>query len=430
MSAANSWKTFLAALLACACAQGAEANQLTNALDEAVGKKQGGGGAPPAGEWVDAWAAAPQGPYPSGCGGPFPAKDLFTLNGALEQSIRMVVKPSVGGIALRLRFSNVYGDRDLTLGHTTLARRPGGGRAIDTGSLRDVTFGGQVKAVLKPGTERLSDPVSISFAAEEDLAVSTHVTGGSGKITWHSDGLMASFVTRTGRGDKTAEASGGSFTDLTTSYFFLVGAQAFDPAESSSLVAIGDSITDGAGSTPGGADRWLDVLGDRLRAAGKPLGTINAGISCNAVTYTSASGGLGGEARFTRDVLARTRVSDVFVFEGTNDIASGGVTSAQALTGALARMATAARQHGARVTGATLIPRPADGDPAHESLRREINTWIRSTTVFDTIVDFDAVVRDPMDPSRIAEPFDRDGIHPNSAGHAAMGRAAAVALGS
>jgi lysophospholipase L1-like esterase len=158
------------------------------------------------------------------------------------------------------------------------------------------------------------------------------------------------------------------------------------------------------------------------------VGNLNAGISCNALTYTSSQGGLGAEARFERDALNRTSVSHAIVFAGTNDIAAGAASSAGQVTAALERMAAKARARGVRVLGATLIPRPADRDPAHEAIRRQVNDWIRTSGAFDGVLDFDAVLRDPADPSRMRADYDLDGVHPNAAGHGAMAQSIDLTL--
>lgn len=376
--------------------------------------------------WVDAWQAAPQGPYPAGCGGPFPSRTLFPLDEAVGQSFRMVVRPSLGGTAVRVRLSNLYGSRTLTLGRTTLARRSGTGPGIDTGSLRELRFGGAAEVKIPAGAEVLSDAVALSVPALAELVVSTHVKGAGGAITWHADGLTTSYVTRTGNGDRTTDASGASYSDTTASYFYLTGVQVLHPGRGTAVVALGDSITDGAGATRDADNRWLDVLGDRLRAEGRDLATINAGISCNNLTSGSSDGGASGEARFARDVLDRQGVAYAIVLHGSNDVATG--QSAATITGALSRLADAARARGVRVLGGTLLPRSGDITPAREAVRRQVNDWIRTTPAFAGVIDFDAALRSASDPGRMAAVYDLDGVHPNAAGHAAMGRAVDLAL--
>jgi lysophospholipase L1-like esterase len=203
------------------------------------------------------------------------------------------------------------------------------------------------------------------------------------------------------------------------SYVVLTGLEVRTAAPARAIVALGDSITDGGGAPP--ESRWAGVLSHRLRAAGLGYSVVNAGIACNDLTMTSQLGGLRTADRLKADVLDRVGVSHVILFEGTNDI-YGGVPARQ-VTDALSALAVRIRAAGLRVIGATIIPRDAPPSPALDAVRRAVNTWIRGARVFDGVIDFDAVIRSADDPSRMNPAYNGDNIHPNVAGHIAMGDA-------
>jgi lysophospholipase L1-like esterase len=269
----------------------------------------------------------------------------------------------------------------------------------------------------------LSDALDMDVDRDHDLAVSIAV-GSSGALTWHVYADTDVYATAAGSGDRTTETSGRSYAGKLGSYVVLTGLQVHAPSSAGAIVGFGDSITDGGGAAPG--KRWLDVLGGRLRKAGRAVGTLNAGIACNSLTLANRDSGPKAPDRLDIDVLNRAGVDDVIVFEGTNDVYAG--VSAERVIAALTDLATRIRTAGKRVIGATLIPRQDAPSPSRDAVRRAVNDWIRSTKEFDGVIDFDAVIRSPRNVDDFKPVYLGDDIHPNAAGHIAMGNAISLRL--
>jgi len=397
--------------------------------------------APAAGErqaWVGAWSAAPYGPYPLG-----PLSDLLPVplppelplppvpsllpgNQAVDQSFRMVVRPTLGGERLRLRLSNLVGDRPLRIGPVRVARRLAG-PALVPGSDRPVLFGGRAEVLIEPGAEAVSDAVDFAYAVGTDLAVSFQVIGESGPITWHAVSFALNYVGLPYLGDSTADPAGLSFPQPTLGWFFLSGIDVLAPQSPGAIVAIGDSITDGAYSVPETHTRWTDWFAARLRAAGVGMAVLNQGINSN--TVTRARDGFAGPAavdRFDRDVLGRDGVRAVVIFEGTNDLASG--VPAEEIHAAIRQLARRARDAGLCVVVGTIPPRmdvALGWEPGSmEPQRQRLNELIRADGSFDALADFEAALSLPGMPS-LPNPalYFPDLLHPNSVGFAALAEA-------
>jgi lysophospholipase L1-like esterase len=384
----------------------------------------GGWAQAPARHWVGTWAAAPQ---PSE--GPRSELD--------NQTVRMMVRVSIGGSQLRLRFSNRFGRQADTLGDVRVALA-GAGSSIVPGSGRQVTFSGQDSFTLPPGSEALSDPVALAVPALTRLAVSVYAPVFTGAATWHALADERGYIA--GHGDFAAAAAFPPDAEMTTHWFWLDGIDVAAPPSARAAVAFGDSITDGYQSTVGADRRWPDVMAQVLDAPGRggDVGVLNEGISGNRILHDQA--GPSALARFGRDVLAQNGVTAVILLEGINDIGwpdeKGGRYAAQAVTAAniiagLRQMIARAHARGLRVFGCTLTPYlGADYySPAGEAKREAVNRWIRSSGAFDGVIDFARLTRDPADPKRLLPAYDSgDHLHPNDAGYAAMGKAAAAAL--
>jgi lysophospholipase L1-like esterase len=408
-------------------------------------------------KWVASWVGSVQGPYPIGNPSAQPDQRFaFPVpeNGARDQSFRMIVRPDVWSRQARLRFSNAFGTKPLALDgvHVGLAL---GGPALVKGSNTPVTFGGKPNVVIAQGAWAWSDPVDLAFVrdaadlAGRKLAVSFHVAGESGPMTWHAKALTTSFVTAPGAGDKGAAEEDEAFPYSTASWFFLDAVDMRMPADTRLVVAFGDSITDGTASTMNGDDRWPDVLSRRLhRAFGNKIAVVNAGIGGNQVAgpprYSSEKpypGGPSAGTRLERDVLLLSGVTAVIWLEGINDFSKNGNAAVDTVTAAVregvAKMR--ARIPGVRVIGATLTSafnatNQAHGSKEQDDKRQALNAFIKTSGVFDAVVDFDAVTLDPATGEMKAEfipesttggPGDR--LHPNRAGYLAMG--AAIDLG-
>jgi lysophospholipase L1-like esterase len=350
-----------------------------------------------------------------------------------DQTVRMIVRTSVGGSRFRLTFRNATGGPVVTLGAIRAARaRADGG--IDPSSDHQVTFGGKAGVTMFPGATVVSDPVALAIDPLAEIAVSIHIPASTPTNTVHALGLDPAYIVA---GDATAAPRLDS-PRLVRSYFWLAGLSvAAESPASGTIVAFGDSITDGYATTPGTHREWPALLAARLQSEGRKLGVVNVGISGNRVLKTGA--GDSALARFDTDVLARPGVSWVILLEGINDInmsiipgvpASEAVDAAQIIAG-LDQLVERAHLHRIRIAGATIMP--TKGLPFYsargEAMRAAVNDWIRTSGRFDAIIDFDAVTRDPGDPLRLRPAFDPgDHVHPNDAGNRAMAAAIDTAI--
>jgi lysophospholipase L1-like esterase len=292
-----------------------------------------------------------------------------------------------------------------------------------------VSFGGSVSARIPPGEQVLSDPVGMHVTALQELAVSIYLPGRTGVATVHADAQQINWVSTAG--DHAAEAGGDAFAIPVQSWYFLSGLDVRSSAAAGTLVAFGDSITDGVQSTIGGNDRWPSDLARRLNTvAGPALSVADEGIGGNRVLTASRCCGASAETRFARDALDQPGVRDVIVLEGINDIghslgplhSDAGLTAARVIAG-YQELIAQAHARAVRIFGATLLPYQGAGyySPAGEAVREAVNTWIRTSGAFDGVIDFDAVMRDPADPLRLNPAYDSgDHLHPNDAGYQAM----------
>jgi lysophospholipase L1-like esterase len=410
-------------------------------------------------KWVTTWTGSVQGPYPVGNPSAQPDQRFafpVPANGARNQTFRMIVRPDVWGRQARLRFSNAFGTKPLALDGVYMGLALGG-PALVKGSNTPVAFGGKPDVVIAPGAWAWSDPVDLAFARDPEppelagrkLAVSFHVAGESGPMTWHAKALTTSFVTAPDAGARGAVEEDEAFPYSTASWFFLDAVDMRMPADTGLVVAFGDSITDGTASTMNGDDRWPDVLARRLhRAFGNRIAVVNAGIGGNQVVgppeYSAAKpfpGGPSAGARLERDVLLLSGVTTVIWLEGINDFSKNGNAAVDTVTAAMREIVARlrARIPGVRVIGATLTSalnatNAAHGSKEQDDKRRALNAFMRSSGVFDAVVDFDAATLDPstgemkaafIPESTTGGPGDR--LHPNRAGYLAMG--AAIDLG-
>ncbi|MGW2779713.1 SGNH/GDSL hydrolase family protein [Streptomyces populi] len=361
------------------------------------------------GTWTGTWEAAASG-------------TLSALPGA---SIRNVVHTSVGGRAARVRLSNRLGTRALRLGAVTLALQlpgePGSPRAV-ADSVRAVTFAGAGSVTVPVGRDLVSDPVALSVPADANLLVSVHTPADSGPATCHRSALQTNFIAPAG--DRTAEESGAAYTATVGSWYYVTGVDVLGASAAGSVVALGDSITDGTGSSPGANHRWPDRLAARLRGlpAHRRPGVLNAGISGNRVLLDGR--GPSALTRLDADVFSRTGVRTMIVLEGVNDIkGTPEQTDPRVLEDAYRLVVRRAHARGIRVIGATITPYGGHAayTPAREAVRRAVNAAVRTHRIFDGVADLDAAVRDPARPDRILPAYDPgDHLHFNDAGARAL----------
>ncbi|MEU2334411.1 SGNH/GDSL hydrolase family protein [Streptomyces sp. NPDC006654] len=346
--------------------------------------------------------------------------------GTADRGYRLVVHTSAAGTGLRVRLSNAFGDRPLTLDsvYAGLQRQ---GAALQRGSNKRLTFDGARTVTVPAGATAWSDPLPGSLPAGSDLVVSLHTPDAAGPATGHGMALQTSYTTQ---GDHTAEEGAAHWTATTGSWWYLdsVSVRPSDPA-TGAVVALGDSITDGWASTTDLNRRWPDYLARRLQKAHTGVkGVADEGISGNQVLADGA--GQAALHRLDRDVLSQPGIRTVFLFEGVNDLkAHTGVTAAGLIAGyrEIVRRAHAA---GTCVVASTVGPFEGwpEWDQAGEDVRQEVNRYIRTSGEFDAVTDFDRILRSPYDRARMLPFLDSgDHIHPNDKGMQAMADAVDLA---
>ncbi|HEX6345054.1 SGNH/GDSL hydrolase family protein [Umezawaea sp.] len=343
--------------------------------------------------------------------------------GYANYSIRNVVHTSVGGSAVRVRLSNRFGTRPAVLGRVSIAVAAASDSpaAVD-GTMRGVTFGGADSITIPAGAEVLSDQVRLRVPRDGNLLVSTYTPVATGPVTYHGLATQTSFFTRDG--DVALETSGASYDERTSAWHYVSGVDVRGSGAGGTVVAFGDSITDGAGATSGANRRWPDLLADRL---GGRLGVVNSGISGNRMLLDGGGFGINALARFDSDVLDVTGARTVILLEGINDIQqTPHQTDPTAIIAAYRQFIGQAHARGIRVVGGTVLPFKGWQvyDPTLEATRQALNTFIRASGEFDAVVDFDAVMRDAADPLVMRAEYDSgDHLHPNDAGYQAMANA-------
>jgi len=409
--------------------------------------------------WVASWTGSVHGPYPIGNPSAQPNLSLAfpsPESGARDQTLRMIVRPDIFGPRARIRLSNALGTKPVTFDGVFVGLQLSGAEVM-RGTNRPVSFAGKNAVTIAPGDSAWSDPIALPFVAESSnlalagrkLAVSFHVAGESGPMTWHAKALQSSYLTGPGAGVQGHVESEAAFPFSTTSWYFLDAIEMEAGADTHAIVAFGDSITDGTASTLNGDDRWPDVLSRRLHAAyGNRVSVVNAGIGGNQVVgpaeYTAQKPFPGGPAaglRLERDVLSLSGVSTVIWLEGINDFSKNGNASFEAVENGMRDIVgrIRARIPGVRVIGATVTSAfgsssAAHGFPEQDEKRKRLNEFIRTSGLFDGVADFDRVTLDPQTGSMRAEFVPEsttggagDKLHPNRLGYAAMG--AAIDLG-
>lgn len=383
-------------------------------------------------QWVASWSTAQQIVEPNNMLAP------ADMTGA---TVRQIVRLSIGGTGYRLLLSNTFGTAPLHLKAVHVAKSLGAG-AIDPASDRALTFAGKPDVTIPAGATWVSDPVSLPLAAFADVAISIAYDAAPVVETGHPGSRQTSYVLA---GDHTADASlaGAKTVDH---WYQIAAIDVLTAApKAGAVVALGDSITDGRGSTTNGNDRWTNILAEQLAANKKLPATavLNAGQGGNCILVQCL--GPNAISRIERDVLSPAGVKAVIVFEGINDLgrltidhpvsAEEHTALVENLIAGYRQIATRAHSRGLKAYIGTILPYMGGAyyhpDAANEADRTAINTWIRTQKEFDGVIDFDAALRDPARPSYLLPTYDTgDSLHPSAAGYRVMGALAAKVLGA
>ena len=404
------------------------------------------------GGWVASWTGSAHGPYP--IGNPTAQPELkFAFPrpeaGAADQTFRLIVRPDVWGTKSRIRLSNAFGTKPVTFDGIFMGLQSSGA-ALVPGTNRPVTFGGKASVTIPAGKTAVSDAIALPWVsnpadpmlANRRLAVSAHVTGETGPMTWHAKALTTSYLSHPHAGAHGNEATELAFPFTTTAWYFLDEVDMLVPG-GKTIVTFGDSITDGTASTLNGDDRWPDVFSRRVHAAfGNRYSIVNEGIGGNRVigpTDYSAKPFAGGPSaldRLDRDLISLPNVSTVIWLEGINDFGNAGAEAAAVIEGVKQGVANLrARIPGVKIFMGTLTSslhsnNGVYGEAPIDQKRQAYNDFIRKSGIFNGVIDFDAATLDPATGELKAEyqpnstlggPGDK--LHPNRAGYAAMGNA-------
>ncbi len=365
--------------------------------------------------WVGTWATAPQLVEPHNN----PPKPGLTNN-----SLRQVVRVSIGGKMLRVKFSNEHSKSPVTLKSAQIAASKGGS-AIDVKTNKTLTFGGKTEITLAAGAVAYSDPISFKLTPRMDVAITLYLGETSADVTGHPGSRTTSYLL-SGNNSAVTDFTGAVTTDH---WYIINGIDVKASGRTKAVAIIGNSITDGRGSTTNQQNRWPDILSERLLKNKKTnkIGVLNMGIGGNCVL----AGGLGPTAmvRYERDILNQSGIRWAIVYEGINDIGNlpnnetAASNRAKALIDAYKQMIEKAHAKGITIYGATIMPVKNNGyyGTFREVCRNTVNEWIRSSGAFDGVIDFDKAMCDPSDPAKMKDALQDDYLHPNVAGHKAMG---------
>ncbi len=387
--------------------------------------------------WVGSWSAAPTPPATDGA-----AFDELTATGFKNQTVRMIVHTSVGGNQGRVRLSNAYGTRPLVIGHVSVARPwleagPGDVRAD---SVREVTFNGMRTVTIPRGGVAVTDPIKLDFPWSGDVAISLFLPGPTGPPTVHTYAKSSSYI---GPGDNASDPSGAKMAKTIRTWYFISGLDVRNDSDAGAVAVLGDSITDGVASTSNKNHRWTDFLAARLNKSAKDHtapGVLNLGLAGNRLNHDGSDPdakapiyGENASARFSQDVLSQTDVRAVIVELGINDIWIS-KDDPNAIMRELQQLGSQAHQAGLKIFVCTISPWNAFAippvtyyTPELDTTRLTVNSYLRTTKDFDGIIDFDRLLRDPADPTKLRPDWDSgDHIHPNDAGNAAMATAVPV----
>lgn len=366
-------------------------------------------------KWVGTWATAPQLVEPH---------NIPPAPGLTNNTLRQIVRVSIGGETIRLKFSNEFSNSDVTMKSVQIALSAGG-HQIDAASNVELKFDGKPEVTMNAGAAVLSDPVKFKLLPRTDVAITIYYGETSETITGHPGSRTTSYI---------IEGNNPSITNFdnavpTDHWYNINNIDVLAPQNAASVAILGNSITDGRGSVTNQQNRWPDILSERLvqNEATKHVGVLNMGIGGNAIL----AGGLGptGLSRYERDILNQSGVQWAIIFHGVNDI--GGVRNAEAaenitnrLISAYQQMITLAHERNIKIYGATIMPFNGNGyhNEFSEQCRNSVNDWIRNSGSYDAVIDFDKAMQSPDDSTRLPSSYQNDGLHPDAMGYQTMGQ--------
>lgn len=389
-------------------------------------------------KWVASWAASPM-------------SGTTSFN---DQTVRNIVYTSVGGNSLRVQMTNTFGSAPLTVGEVSVGVVLDGAQLVP-GMSHTVTFGGKDSVTVPAGAQVLSDPLGLKVRPLEELAISVYLPSATGPATNHSDAQQNNYIAS---GDHAGDAAATAYANTTGSWYFVDGLDVRSATAPGTVVAFGDSITDGYLSLTGANARWPNYLARRLNGlyGGRAPGVVDEGISGNRILSDSSCYGVSAESRFERDALSQPGVRTVVLLEGINDIGFAGmpdsgcsepnnpnVTAAQIEAG-YRYLISRAHARGVKIYAGTLMPFAGSntvyggyfGTAYGETLREQVNTWIRTSGAFDGVIDFAKVMQDPYDSQYLNPVYNAnavsaptgDSLHPNDVGYQAMADAVPLAF--
>ncbi len=355
----------------------------------------------------------------------------WSQEGFEQQSLRQVVRVSIGGAAVRFKLSNRYGSTPLRAAGAAVGRTAEGA-AVCEGTSRTLTFGEEKAVTVPAGGDVFSDALRMRVKPLESLTLTLYLAEPTGPATYHMSALTTSYRAA---GDLRFDESGEAFTDTSVSWYYVadVEVRGGPTGRRNGVVTFGDSITDGFASTVDADNRYPDELAERYAREGRPRGVLNHGISGNMITFGTPGTGESGVDRFRKDVLPESGVSTVVVLEGINDVGLSELpgspvpdVSVEQLVAAHRDVIGQARAKGLKVIGATLTPFKGAVyfSERGEAKREALNEWIRTSGAYDRVIDLDRALADPADPDRLAPAYDSgDHLHPSDAGYHAIAEA-------
>jgi lysophospholipase L1-like esterase len=359
--------------------------------------------------WVGSWSTAP---YAAGAANTPPAPYLA------NNTLRQIVRVSIGGDSLRVKFSNKTGTTPVTMKSVNIAVSKGG-RLIDASTITPLQFSGNSSVTMDAFSSVTSDAVAFALTPSMRVAITIHYgqVSSTADITSHVASRTDSYIL-SGDHSTSADFSGSI---VTAHWFHINSIDVLAPVTAGSVAVLGNSITDGYGLSGGLQNRWTDIFSEQLLADPRTanVGVLNLGIGATNLTGSSPTSGV---SRFRDDILNQSGLRWIIIFYGTNDIAGG--AAASTLINAYQQMIDQAHARNIKVYGATITPTKGSGHytEAREVVRNTVNNWIRTPGNFDAYIDFDEAIRDPNDPARMLAKYSNDWLHPNVEGYAFLGR--------